>query len=95
MMGMEGEPDALILEALELGEETRIWLNSKLGQHIIKRAEADIASALRVLQTVDPEDSKAIRALQTKIFVARSVPDWIDEAMKSSEQAYQLVTSRE
>lgn len=94
MMGIE-EPDALILEALELGEETRHFLNSRLGQHIVKRAEADIASALLFLQTVDPDDSKAIRNLQNKIFIARSIPDWIDEAVKSAEQAFQLVTSRE
>jgi hypothetical protein len=95
MLGMEGEPDALILEALELGEETRSFLNSKLGQYIVKRAEADIASALLFLQTADPEDAKTIRDLQTRIFIARAVPDWIDRAIKSAEQAFQLVTSRE
>lgn len=90
-----GEPDEIILEALELGEETRAFLNSKIGQHIKRCAERDIARACIELQTVDPEDSKKVRELQNKILVARSIPDWLDDAIATAEQAFQLVTSRE
>lgn len=91
----QNEPDELILEALELGEETRNFLNTKLGKHIKKCAEREIASACCELQTVDPEDSKRIRELQTQIQIARSVPDWIDAAIASADQAWQIVTSRD
>lgn len=70
-----------------LGEEAERFIESRLGRHMIERAEEEIANAVEVLKTVDPENIKEIRALQNKIKVGEDFQYWLAEAVQAGLNA--------
>jgi len=71
-----------IVNAIDFGIEVEAFIRSRVGQHLIKRAEGDIADALEALKEVAPEDAPAIRVLQGQIKRAESIQYWMAEAIQ-------------
>ena len=69
------------LEArIVLGVEAESFLKTRLGIHLVRRAERERASLLEKLAKVDPEDPKAIRNIQNAISVIDHVQQWLADA---------------
>jgi len=81
-----GDQDLALAEA-RFGIEVEHFLKTEVGRFLIGRAELDEREALEELGLVDPEDPKAIRAVQFKLQVARAVPRWIRDAIQSGRIA--------
>ena len=80
-----------IFNAIDFGIEVESFLNSKVGQYLIKRADADIADALEKMKEINPGDERAIRGLQTDIKRAESVQYWMAEAIQEGLNAEKLI----
>ena len=76
----------------DLGLTLEEFKRSKAGRYLIGCALQEAREALRKLKTVDPNDTKAITALQNEIWRAESLVQWVEEAIytgKNAEQALQ------
>jgi microcompartment protein CcmL/EutN len=84
-----------IFNAIDFGIEVQAFITSKVGQYLIKRADADVVTALEGLKEVNPSDEREIRSLQTTIKRAESVQYWMAEAIQEGLNAEKLVTESE
>lgn len=76
---------------IELGMDAHAFMKSNIGRYLSARAESERADALEELAQADPDDAKAMRALQNRVKVVDSVMYWLAEAIqagKNAETAY-------
>lgn len=78
-----------LLKAVDLGFQAEAFLQSDLGCYLVQRAEAQTEEAVEALKVADPEDAKAIRALQNTIAVAESVQYWLGDVIQQGVNAQQ------
>lgn len=76
-----------IRNQIAFGMDCRAFMESQMGEYLAARANADIEAATEALKTVDPEDPKAIRALQNAVKVGESFLIWMGEAVTNGENA--------
>lgn len=99
-MNITIEPDADLpdpkMEQAVFGEEVRRFLvEDRIGRYITAKAAEEVMNGLEQLKDVDPDDARAIRAIQTKIRVAESVVSWLAEAVDNGERAQQILEDEE
>ena len=87
MMLQPNSEYAHLLKQIDFGFEVEAFLKSEIGSYLVRRADAEIEEAVEGLKHCDPEDPKAIRALQYKIAVAESIQYWLGEAITSGLNA--------
>jgi hypothetical protein len=80
-------PEDPNLEIAVFGAEVEQFLDSSIGQYLIKHAESQANSALEALASVSAEDPTAIRELQNRVKVADSIVGWLREAIILGRQA--------
>lgn len=78
----------LIAEA-EIGEQARKFLESDLGKTLLGMAEQDAREAEIALGEIDPDDKKAILALQNKIRLCKFFGQWLAELISRGNDAMQ------
>lgn len=76
-----------LLKTVDLGFQAQAFLESDIGQYLVKRAEAQVEEAVEDLKQSDPENPKGIRALQHKIHVAEQVLYWLAEVIQEGRNA--------
>ena len=76
-----------LLGDITLGIEVEAFLTSDIGKYLVRRAEEELLNATELLTKVDPENPKEIRELQTRIWRANSVQQWMAEAIQSGWNA--------
>jgi hypothetical protein len=81
------DPESPDLQRAVFGRQVEMFLQSDVGAYVLQCAQTEIDEATEKLVRVDPEDPKAIRALQHKIGVAESVMNWLADAVRSGTQA--------
>ena len=77
------------LAALQLGVEIERFLESDVGKYLIERAAQKEEDALAGLAEVDPEDPKAIRALQFEYRMANQFGEWIRDGITDARNAHE------
>ena len=92
---MTDQIDDPLFARATLGIEAERFMRSRVGLFIIDRAEQEIERAYQDLAAVDPENSAAIRALQSQIAVARAIPQWLGLAIQDGVQAESLIEEEE
>lgn len=80
------DEDLYFAEA-KLGIECETFMASDIGRFFIGRAENEIEAAQSLLEQCDPENAKEVRALQNRIWRARSITDWLQEAINNGHMA--------
>lgn len=88
---MQLDPNDPNLEAAVFGREVEHFLTGAIGSYLVKRAQNEIDAALNGLREVDPEDAKAVRALQNEAKVAQLVIDWLAEVIRRGQIATQVL----
>lgn len=73
------------LQDIAFGQDVEAFIKGQLGQYLIKRAEDDRASALEELAKADPEDEKAIRAIQFRIQVVDGIQQYFADAISKGQ----------
>ena len=76
-----------LIDAAELGEEAKRFLESDLGKSLFARAQQETLSALEALGECDATDSKAIVLLQNRATLGRQFPEWIREIIHIGDEA--------
>lgn len=82
-------------KTIELSFEVEAFLGTSVGKYLIKRAEEDIESAVAELKTVDPENPKAIRTIQSRIQTAEDFQYWLAEAIQAGHNAATAALTKE
>jgi fumarate hydratase class II len=78
-----------LVAAAELGDEAKRFLESDLGRCILGIAKQEAELANDKYKAVDPEDAKAIRAIQNEVWRAESFEQWLLELFSRGENALQ------
>ncbi len=84
-----------LLRTAALGMDVRVFLDSPVGQYLIKRAETEVESALVALKDVDPENPRLIRELQNRAYRAQTVLQWLAEAIQEGENAERMAAQED
>lgn len=71
-----------LINHVDFGMEVEQFLGSRIGKHLVSRAEHEASEAIEALKNTDPGDSNAIRALQTTIKRAESIQYWMAECIQ-------------
>lgn len=69
------------------GLDVQQFMGTSMGRYLTARANAEIEAAKSELVDVDPEDHKAVRAIQNRAKVASMFLDWMGEAVTTGEIA--------
>jgi hypothetical protein len=83
------------VEVAVFGAQVEQFLDSQIGQYLVKRAQDAANAALEALATANPEDPAGIRKLQNKVVVADLVVSWLSEAILLGDQAEQELRTRD
>jgi hypothetical protein len=75
------------LAEAQAGVEMETFRNSTVGRYLTNRANIAIANAQARMEKVDPEDARAVRAIQQDLLVARTALDWIEQAVQNGRNA--------
>jgi hypothetical protein len=72
----------LDLQVMALGVEAEAFCKSSLGRALTQRAKDEIESGVEDLKEADPEDPKAIREIQNRIWRASAFIVWLAEIVQ-------------
>lgn len=95
---MNEAPKDPLLEAAVLGESARQFLQTDLGDYLLKRARTEIDEATEQLKTVSPTfiwGRKKIERLQGQIAVCERVIHWLADAITDGDQATKIIEDRD
>jgi len=81
------DPEDPDVQNAVFGRQVELFLETDIGQYLVRYADAEVNRASEALKYVDPEDPKAIRELQFKVRVAESVIGWLGEAIQNGAQS--------
>jgi hypothetical protein len=84
------ENDPLVRHA-SFGREVELFLQSDIGDFLLKRAEEEIADAVTALKTVAPWRRRRIQQLQNTIAVAERFQLWLADAVADGHTAMQTL----
>lgn len=84
----------LVAEAI-LGKDAEEFLNTDVGRYILARAEEEEREALEALAKVWPWRRRRIEQLQTQLWRARSIKDWLTEMITTGRQALEHLEDKE
>ena len=80
-----------LMESAATGLAAKEFMASDFGKHIAGKAAEEIDEALSQMIDTDPEDSKAIRALQNKIHVAQTALSWLMDTIGEGDNAMRAI----
>ena len=86
-----------LLNAAVIGEQARQFLQTDLGDYLLKRAQAQIDSATHDLKRASPNwiwGRKKIERLQSQIAVAENTIHWLAEAITEGDAATKILEDR-
>lgn len=85
-----------LLKDVEMGLDAKHWLHqTALGQQVQSMALQDEHEALLALAAVDPLDTKAVIAAQTRVKVPAMALQWLLEIIAHGENAQAELIQRE
>ena len=76
-----------LIEAAELGEKAREFIESDLGKAMIDLAAREVGIAQDKLLTVDAADQKAVRDLQNQAWLGNKFKEWLEEIIDRADGA--------
>jgi ABC-type Zn2+ transport system substrate-binding protein/surface adhesin len=76
----------LIAQAL-IGDEAKKFLESDFGKCLIGMANQEADAALQQLADVDPDDAKAVRKLQNRVWLGRQFEAFVQELITEGNNA--------
>lgn len=85
----------LLFAEAKLGLDADVFLASDVGRYLLGRAEQEIEAAYLDLERVRAEDADTIRTLQNQIWRAKSIRQWLHEAIEAGNLAEQQLRDNE
>lgn len=91
----DSEHDDVTMAEAKFGIEVERFLSSDIGRYLIGRAEGEEHEALQILAEVDPHDSNEIERQQNQIWRARSIQQWLVQAVQAGLMAQHQIETEE
>lgn len=82
-----------LLEQVQLGIDIEQLVGHRIGAYLLDKIKTERQDALDALAEVDPEDPKAIRALQFKVQVVDRIEGWLADAVTEARNAEHTLKS--
>jgi hypothetical protein len=79
------------LAEYDLGKKCQEFLNTDVGRYLHGVAAQEVQTCASYLLDCDPDDAKAIRAIQSRAKGAHNFIVWLNEAIENGEQAGLLI----
>lgn len=76
-----------LIDAVELGEEARGFLESNLCKKMLEMADDEAGAAMHRLATVNPQDVQEILKLQNQVRFGQSFASWLINFVKDADAA--------
>lgn len=76
-----------LLRVAVFGEQIRDFLQTEIGDYLLKQAQHDADEAMNKLKNTSPWRRRRIQELQNDIRVAENFIHWLASAMQAGEQA--------
>ncbi len=89
------DADDPVVRWATFGRLVEDFLSGPIGSHLVHKAQDEIAEAVEKLKHVDPDDAKAIRALQNKAYVAESIMGWLGDVIHEGQGALEALKEDE
>lgn len=74
---------------IAIGLDAEHFVLSKVGRHVLKRADDQRDAALQGLADVNPEDPQKIRELQNTVRCVAWFHEWLAELVQDGYQAFE------
>ena len=84
-------PDDPVVRTATFGQIVQNFVSGPIGVYIQERAQEEELDSVKQLITVDAEDHRTIRKLQTKAQVAGKIIEWLMDAIQAGEQALETL----
>jgi siroheme synthase len=85
------DPDDKLVRWATFGKQVEQFLESEIGDYLVKRAEAEIDDAVMRLKKANPVDIDRVRSIQNEIQVAESVITWLGDAIAQGQAAIETL----
>lgn len=85
------DPRDPMLQQAAFGRQVELFLQSDIGDFLLKRSEEEIAEAVLKLKTVNPWRRRKIQELQNAIKIAEKFQFWLADAIAAGNQAHELL----
>lgn len=79
----------------EIGIEAESFLRSRLGKHLLRKADEERANWLDRLIEADPEDAKLQRSIRLELKAIDSTIKWLMEAINAGDSAREQLSTLE
>jgi hypothetical protein len=86
-MSYRSQHDPRISIAVVLGDEAHAFFSSNIGEYVLQCCDEEMHDAKEALAECDPEDSRKVRDLQSKIKIARKAVLWLNDILTAAEAA--------
>lgn len=73
------------------GRQVEDFLSGPIGSHLVRKAREQSQLAVDQLKTVDPENAKAVRALQNQVMLADSIAGWLGDVVHEGQVALEAL----
>lgn len=80
-------------ELVILGEEAKAWLDSPLGQYVLRQREEVQKKVLEQLRTVEASNVKKVRELQRALDASNTGVQWLLDAVQMGSQYNQILAA--
>ena len=91
---MSEKNDELIAQA-EVGEAAKQFMQGELGKIMLGLADQERELAQLEMEEINPDDPKAIRAVQARIWRAKSFREWLEGLVSDGDQAMRVWQQQE
>ena len=81
------DPEEPTVRWAQFGRQVELFLESDIGDYLVKRARTEIEEATAKLVATDPFKPEEIIAHQHRIKVAESIIEWLGEAIAAGHSA--------
>lgn len=71
----------------KLGIDCETFMASDVGRYLVGRATAEIEAARDELEEFNSSDAAGVRAIQNRIWRAKSVLQWLEDAVQNGRAA--------
>ena len=94
MMDTVKEIEVLVVVAV-LGEQVDNFWRGDIGKYLLAHIQSEINDSIKELSMVDAENAKLVRTAQNKIWRAKALQGWIDQAITAGLKAKLVLEDRE
>lgn len=80
-----------MLASIDLGEEAIAFLDSPLGKTLLGMAQQEVNGAVQDMLKADPEDLKAMRDIQLRMYLGATFEEWLRYLIVQAEQSMETL----